>query len=271
MPCVIKPCCTFESLTVHHCASPPTQPIVLRVCESLIEATDFIYPSGDTTTCTDLRCAANCRYRCVSSAATRSGARCRCHSAAAVSLCRSVSADPSASPALRGLCCIWCPTFSHLTAPPVTLSRTSPPALVGHHAGRFSSSAALTGSALLAKFDPLVVIVHLSLVLQLCMSIRRCLSTNDPPAFVPWLLASKILFLKPSPNILQFNMSVYPRPLLDAIAFVTLEPVHTLACEFSPRLPLLSASRDLPPFRKPPHNIWLSLSVAHAKLASSTV
>ena len=27
--CVIKPCCTFESLTLHHCASPPTQRIVL--------------------------------------------------------------------------------------------------------------------------------------------------------------------------------------------------------------------------------------------------
>ena len=96
-----QPVARFESLTLHHCASPPTQPIVLiRVCVSLIEASDFINPSGDTTTSADLRCAAYCRYRCVASAATRSGARCRCHSAAAVSLgrCLPFSADPSAAP-----------------------------------------------------------------------------------------------------------------------------------------------------------------------------
>ena len=91
--------CTFESLTLHHCASPPTQPIVLiHVCVSLLEATDFSNPSDDTTASADMRSPAYCCYRCVASAATRSGAGCRSHSAAAVSLCRSVSADPSASP-----------------------------------------------------------------------------------------------------------------------------------------------------------------------------
>ena len=97
--CVIKPCCTFESLTLHHSASPPEQRIVLlRVRVLFLKATEFINSYDDTTASADLRSAACCCYRCFPSAATRSGARCRCHFAPAVSLCRSVSADPSASP-----------------------------------------------------------------------------------------------------------------------------------------------------------------------------
>ena len=43
------PCCTLQSVTLHHSASPPTQPIVLlRVRVLLIEATDFINASDNT-------------------------------------------------------------------------------------------------------------------------------------------------------------------------------------------------------------------------------
>ena len=72
------------------------------------------------------------------SAATRSGARCPCHSAAAVSLCRCLPflLTHQLLRALRGLCCICCPTFSFVTAPPVMLWR--------HHAG---PSATLTRPA----------------------------------------------------------------------------------------------------------------------------
>ena len=73
--CVNTPCCTLQSVTLHHSASPPTQPIVLlRVRVLLIEATDFINPSDNTIASSDLRSAACCCYRCVASAATRSDA-----------------------------------------------------------------------------------------------------------------------------------------------------------------------------------------------------
>ena len=190
MRCVNTACCTFESLTLHHCASPPTQPIVLiRVCVSLIEASHFINPSGGTTTSADLRCAAYCRYRCVPSAATRSGAQCRCHSAAAVSLsrCRSVSADPCAY-----RCTAW--TVLQLLPDLLVFDRAShqSPCARRTPRGRFSSSQALTRRAKLTprglrsscQVRSLVVIVHLSLVFLLRMSIRRCLSSDAPPGSV---------------------------------------------------------------------------------------
>ena len=160
--CVIKPSCTLESLTLHHCASPPTRPIVLlRVRVLMIKATEFIYSCDDTTAAADMRSAACCCYRCVASAATRSGARCRCHSAALSHSAALFLLTHLLPRALRGLCCICCPTFSYLTAPPVILRR--------HHAG---PSATLTrpasyrssrreGSAALSKFDLLVVFLHL--------------------------------------------------------------------------------------------------------------
>ena len=154
--------------------------------------------------------------------------------------------------ALRGLCCICCPTFSYLTAPPVMQWRTSPPALDGHHAGRFSSSAALTRPASYevdAARAPLLL--PSSVPWLLYFTFRRCSYTHVNSSIshnvLPFIRCSarfrspgaRCICMCALPDFVTrnhkyFNMSVFPRPLLDAIAFATWEPVLSLTCEFSP-------------------------------------
>ena len=119
--CVIKPCCTLESLTLHHCASPPTRPIVLlRVRVLLTRA-----PTPSTRPTTPLLPPP----RALAPGAAVTVLRLP-HSAALFLLTYLLHR------VLRGLCCICCPTFSFVTAPPVMLWR--------HHAG---PSATLTRPA----------------------------------------------------------------------------------------------------------------------------
>ena len=147
--CVIKPCCTLESLTLHHCASPPTRPIVLlRVRVLLTRAPSSLHQLVR-------------RHHCFRRHALwRPVPLSQCCGCLTLPLLPFLLTHLLLR-ALRGLCCICCPTFSFVTAPPVMLWR--------HHAG---PSATLTrpasyrssrreGSAALAKFDPLVDIVHL--------------------------------------------------------------------------------------------------------------
>ena len=161
--CVIKPCCTLESLSLHHCASPPTRPIVLlRVRVQLTRA-----PTPSTSPTTPLlppTCALpHCRYRCVASAATRSGAQCRCHSAAAVSLCRCLpfSADPSAAPCTPWIVLHLLPDLFVRGRASTNVMATLRWTLRDSHTSRLVQSSRREGSAVLSKFDFLVVFLHL--------------------------------------------------------------------------------------------------------------
>ena len=127
------------------------------------KSTDSINSSDDTTASADMRSPAYCRFRCVASAATCSGARCRCHSAAAVSLCRCLpfSADPSAAP-----CTPW--IVLHLLPDLLVRDRASSDVMAtprwtlrDSHTSRLVQSSRREGSAALSKFDLLLVFLHL--------------------------------------------------------------------------------------------------------------
>ena len=122
--CVIKPCCTLESLTLHHCASPPTRPIVLLRVRVLL--TRAPTPSTRPTT------PRHALSRIAATAVPLPPPRALAPDAAVTVLSLSHSAAAclfllthQLLRALRGLCCICCPTFSFVTAPPLMLWRHS--------------------------------------------------------------------------------------------------------------------------------------------------
>ena len=97
------------------------------------------------------------------SAATRSGARCRCHSAAAASLCRCLpfSADPSASPCTPRIVLHLLPDLFIRDRASGDVMATPRWTLRDPHTSPLVQSSRREGSAALSKFDLLVVFLHL--------------------------------------------------------------------------------------------------------------